>query len=83
MKEVTNFYRGASSSLNIFLSFLLVVFAFASAPAAPVTTNATGVQQSYADLVSRVSPAVVTIRSTERARAPQQFPFTDDPSFRD
>jgi Do/DeqQ family serine protease len=42
-----------------------------------------GVQTSYADLVSRVSPAVVTIRSTERARQAQQFPFTDDPTFRE
>jgi len=79
------------------LSLVLVVFSFAScsgqnklmgltssqpAPAAPVAT-APGVQTSYADLVSRVSPAVVTIRSTERARAAQQFPFMDDPSFRD
>ena len=98
MREVTNFYSGAASRLNFFLSLLLVVFAFAScsgqsklmsltptaaAPAAPVTTNAGGVQASYADLVSRVSPAVVTIRSTERSRAAQQFPFTDDPRFRE
>jgi Do/DeqQ family serine protease len=33
--------------------------------------------------VSRVSPAVVTIRSTERTRAAQQFPFMDDPMFRE
>ena len=59
--------------VKIFLSFLLVVFSVASAAA----------QNSYADLVSRVSPAVVTIRSTERARPAQQFPFMDDPSFRD
>lgn len=59
--------------VNIFLSFLLVVFSVASAAA----------QSSYADLVTRVSPAVVTIRSTERARPAQQFPFMDDPSFRD
>src|ERR1043165_9375024 len=92
MTDVTNFYRRPTSPLNIFLSFLLVVFAFAACygqsnstsltPAAPAVTNAPGIQ-SYADLVSRVAPAVVTIRSTERSRAPQQFPFTDDPSFRD
>jgi Do/DeqQ family serine protease len=41
------------------------------------------VQTSYADLVSRVAPAVVTIRSTERVRAAQQFPFMDDPMFRE
>jgi serine protease Do len=38
---------------------------------------------SYADVVSRVAPAVVTIHSQSRARAPQQYPFADDPSFRD
>jgi serine protease Do len=37
---------------------------------------------SYADVVDRVSPAVVTIRSARRVRAPQQFPFLDDPFFR-
>ncbi|HTM50793.1 MAG TPA: DegQ family serine endoprotease [Bryobacteraceae bacterium] len=38
--------------------------------------------QSYADTVDKVSPAVVTIRSARRVRAPQQFPFIDDPFFR-
>jgi serine protease Do len=66
--------RGSISRINIFLSFVLVVFASAASVAA---------QASYADLVSRVSPAVVTIRSTERARAAQQFPFMDDPTFRE
>jgi Do/DeqQ family serine protease len=37
---------------------------------------------SYADVVDRVAPAVVTIRSSKRVRAPQQFPFFDDPFFR-
>jgi Do/DeqQ family serine protease len=37
---------------------------------------------SYADTVERVAPAVVTIRSSKRVRAPQQFPFSDDPFFR-
>ncbi len=40
-------------------------------------------QHSYAEVVSRVAPAVVTIRSTERARQAQQFPFFNDPFFRD
>jgi serine protease Do len=39
-------------------------------------------QNSYADLVSRVAPAVVTIRADKRVRMPQQFPFSDDPFFR-
>jgi serine protease Do len=38
---------------------------------------------SYADVVSRVSPAVITIHSQMRARAPEQYPFLDDPMFRE
>ncbi|MGH9755879.1 MAG: hypothetical protein ACREA2_24115, partial [Blastocatellia bacterium] len=38
---------------------------------------------SYADVVSSVAPAVVTIRSQRVARAPRQFPFFNDPFFRD
>ena len=37
---------------------------------------------SYADMVDHVAPAVVTIRSARRVRAPQQFPFMVDPFFR-
>ena len=33
-------------------------------------------------MVDHVAPAVVTIRSSRRVRAPQQFPFMDDPFFR-
>jgi Do/DeqQ family serine protease len=44
--------------------------------------NASGPILSYADVVDRVAPAVVTIRATSRVRAPQQFPFFDDPFFR-
>src|SRR5579884_2444789 len=36
---------------------------------------------SYADTVERVAPAVVTVRSAKRVRAPQQFPFMNDPFF--
>ena len=38
---------------------------------------------SYADVVARVAPAVVTIRAERRIRAPQQHPFFDDPFFQD
>jgi len=90
-------FRGASSRVNILLSLALVVVSFASCsgqsrlmtikppdPAPPAVPNSgVGVQTSYADLVSRVSPAVVTIRSTERTRTAQQFPFMDDPMFRE
>src|ERR1051325_1617313 len=39
-------------------------------------------QNSYADLVAKVAPAVVTIRADKRVRQSQQFPFSDDPFFR-
>jgi len=47
---------------------------------APVPDGAP--QYSYADLVSKVAPAVVTIRADKRVRNAQQFPFFDDPFFR-
>ena len=37
---------------------------------------------SYADVVAKAAPAVVTIHSSTRVRQPQQFPFMDDPFFR-
>ncbi len=36
---------------------------------------------SYAPIVDRVAPSVVTIRSARRLRAPRQFPFFNDPRF--
>ncbi|HEY3582280.1 MAG TPA: trypsin-like peptidase domain-containing protein, partial [Pyrinomonadaceae bacterium] len=87
-------YPGARFRVNILLSLAVIVFSFALVSAqsglaslkpsdspAPAVANS-GIATSYADLVSRVSPAVVTIRSTERARAAQQYPFMDDPMFR-
>ena len=38
---------------------------------------------SYSNNVERVSPAIVTIQSERRVRAPRQFPFFNDPRFRD
>ena len=90
--------RGANSHVNILFSLVLIVFSFTacsgqgrtlslapSQPSQPAgsTPAPVGLQNSYADLVSRVSPAVVTIRSTERSRPAQQFPFMDDPRFRE
>ncbi|HEU4432870.1 MAG TPA: DegQ family serine endoprotease [Pyrinomonadaceae bacterium] len=98
MSSMGNF-RGPNSRVNILLSLVLIVFSFTACsgqgrtmgfapeqPSQPVASGqaiAAGLQTSYADLVSRVSPAVVTIRSTERSRPAQQFPFMDDPRFRD
>src|ERR1043165_1709060 len=56
--------------------------ALSSSKSAAVSPPVAGVaQNSYADVVSRVAPAVVTIHSQMRVRAPQQFPFMDDPFF--
>ena len=89
-------FRGVAPQINLFLSLVLVVVSYAAgnaqsrlltpstaAPAQPTASAPVALQTSYADLVSRVSPAVVTIRSTERARAAQPFPFMDDPAFRE
>jgi serine protease Do len=91
-------FTRAVSRFNAVLSLVLVVFFFASCKGqsglvnfspsqtasqpATIAPGAIALSGSYADLVSRVSPAVVTIRSTEKARASQQFPFMDDPAFR-
>jgi serine protease Do len=50
-----------------------------SAP--PPPAGSTEARTSYASVVDRVAPAVVIIRSQRRARAPQQFPFMNDPSL--
>ena len=46
------------------------------------TVTPAGPILSYADVVDHVAPAVVTIRASQRVHAPQQFPFFDDPFFR-
>src|SRR5215207_9158066 len=50
-------------------------------PSGSVAETAT--RGSFADVVARVAPAVVTVRSARRARAPRQHPFFDDPRFRE
>jgi serine protease Do len=42
----------------------------------------TSVPLTYANVVDHVAPAVVTIHSARRVKAPQQFPFFEDPLFR-
>jgi len=86
------------SALRVLLSLVFVVSTFAScsgqsgvmsvtsqpnASGSALGATSAASQNSYADIVSRVSPAVVTIRSTERTRSGRQFPFMDDPTFRE
>ena len=51
-------------------------------PTGNAANPATMPVSSYADVVAKAAPAVVTIHSSTRVRQPQQFPFTDDPFFR-
>ncbi len=91
-------FRVAGLRVRMFLGLALAVFSVTAChaqsglmglssgqpTAAPAgNSGVPSMQNSYADLVSRVSPAVVTIRSTERGRQAQQFPFMDDPTFRE
>lgn len=50
---------------------------------APITGPVGPSTNSFADVVDRVAPAVVTIHSARRVRAPRQHPFFDDPRFRE
>ena len=56
-----------------------------SSTPAPASSNPTATMptMSYADVVSKAAPAVVTIHSQMRVRQPQQFPFGNDPFFRE
>ncbi|MEJ7617075.1 MAG: DegQ family serine endoprotease [Pyrinomonadaceae bacterium] len=56
----------------------------AATPSAVVNNSAVAPQNSYADVVERVSPAVVTINSTRAVRtSSQRNPLFDDPRFRE
>ena len=74
-------------NLAVFLAFILASAACKSRGATPAATTVAPVadvppQNSYADVVSKVAPAVITIRADKRVRMPQQSPFSDDPLFR-
>ena len=87
--------RGRALALSLTVLFSLVackgqtdVTQASPTPAAAASESAPAgsaapAQNSYADAVARVAPAVVTVRSERRVRAPQQFPFFDDPRFRE
>lgn len=89
--------RRALHRAGRFLLSTVLIFSFiackgqaaANSNSSPTAVNETSsgaaalAQNSYADVVSRVAPAVVTVRSERRLRAAEQFPFMDDPFFRD
>ena len=79
------------TSIGLMLVLSVVIFPLAgckdkstaagSPPKLPVA-DASHAPASFADVVSQAAPAVVTIRSERRVRAPQQYPFYNDPFFR-
>ena len=78
------------SIAELFITIVLVCslaackgYAAPSDVSAAVNPNGPPPQNSYAEVVSNVAPAVVTIRSERRVRAAEQFPFSNDPFFRD
>jgi Do/DeqQ family serine protease len=96
MKPETRFTRKAQIASLVGLVVLLAVVFFSFRACQTRDSNITSTREnggtiirsvvpvdSYAEVVERVSPAVVTIRSERRVRAPQQHPFLDDPFFRD
>ncbi len=90
-KRQTALIKSLLFSTALIFSFIAckgqISSALASIPPARGNTNISSstaaAQNSYAEVIARITPAVVTVRSERRVRAPQQFPFFDDPFFRD
>ena len=83
-------YTTNLSIAKLFITIVLVCslaackgYAAPNDVSAAVNPNGPPPQNSYAEVVSNVAPAVVTIRSERRVRAAEQFPFFNDPLFRD
>jgi Do/DeqQ family serine protease len=53
-----------------------------TAPTGAATRTIGDGRDSYAPIIERVAPTVVTVRSTQRARTAEQLPFMADPFFR-
>src|SRR5918911_271965 len=98
MSHTKSIYRDARGArgalLSLFAALTLALFGAQNAlaqnatgqPVAAGPVNASGlpVQTSYASIVSRVAPAVVTVRSERRVKVSTgQFPFMDDPMLRE
>ncbi|HEX7313486.1 MAG TPA: DegQ family serine endoprotease [Pyrinomonadaceae bacterium] len=83
--------NGRAGRLLLAVALTISVAAFggvaAAADAGPAATPAPAAvgapQNSYADVLSRVTPAVVTVRAQRRTREARQFPFMDDPALRE
>ncbi|HWH78362.1 MAG TPA: trypsin-like peptidase domain-containing protein, partial [Candidatus Binatus sp.] len=81
------FKKGGRTKVALFALLLLMAITACKARASNPTLNFAPVpdvapQNSYADVVAKAAPAVITIRADRRVRQAQQFPFMDDPFFR-
>jgi S1-C subfamily serine protease len=73
------------AGIVVLITFLLKVWPGKNPAASPLQANDGSIGSSivlvdsFATVVSRVAPAVVTIRSEKRVRPPKQHPFINDP----
>ena len=91
-KSLSNRAFGSKAKLAMICLIALLVFGLSSVGCRKSASNPslnfapvpdTLPQNSYADLVGKVAPAVITIRANKRVRNPQQFDFSNNPFFRD
>lgn len=75
--------RAAGRVGGLLLSTVIIFLSVALEGRAAAADASAAAQNSYAAVVSRVTPAVVTIRASRPAREARQFPFFDDPFFRE
>lgn len=80
--RITGLLASLTLTLALIAGFSLAAVAFAEGAAGLPALLAQG-QSSYADTVSRVTPAVVTVRASRVSRASERLPFMDDPMFRE
>ena len=77
----------SSRNWTSYIIIALLAGAFAATPACNRTepqaprANLSSAPLSYANIVEHIAPAVVTVRSARRVRAPQQFHFFGSPFF--
>jgi serine protease Do len=92
LKSLSNNVFGSNAKLAVICVIAVLAFGLSSVgcrrgagnPAlnfAPVPDTLP--QNSYADLVGKVAPAVITIRANKRVRNAQQYDFFNNPFFRD
>src|SRR5215203_659674 len=82
--------NGRVCRLLLSTALMVSAAAFGGVAAAETTTAvdaaaaaAQAPQGSYADVLTRVTPAVVTVRASRHTRESQQMPFMNDPALRE